>query len=446
MSTEKRTPRHQEPVSHNHFREEPQPLSPARRKVSFRTSAGPDTRAAPQEDVNKAPPNRPYLDHLSGHDVLVNPSPKPKKKARPKHFYESPRVHVRTVFMKIGEVDTVKEKFDADIFMQARWREPALDSHHPLKADVNWAETWNPSIVIQNLLDTRFDKTWHQLEVTSIGEAFVLEKRRVKGTFAENMELYDFPFDTQHLSLVLTAEECDVELVEDAREPSLVSHLSFVDEQEWQIKDLVECVPGNMGRGELGNLPPAGTMLLVRIHASRRAGFFFWNVLAITCLICSLILCTFSVSRDHPTNRLQLSFTIVLTTITFKFSANQNLPKVSYLTVLDKYMLSSIVLMHLVSVWHASICLAPSNDTTDVLDIAAFIVCVVAFLLIQVVFAIHIMQNIRGRRMILEQLQRQYEEKVNRVMGADYTVRKKAETSKRRLQRKFLPDGSVGAI
>ena len=33
--------------------------------------------------------------------------------------------------MKIGEVDTVKEKFDADIFVQARWREPALDSHHP---------------------------------------------------------------------------------------------------------------------------------------------------------------------------------------------------------------------------------------------------------------------------------------------------------------------------
>ena len=29
------------------------------------------------------------------------------------------------------------------------------------------------------------------------GEAIVIEKRRVKGTFLENLELNDFPFDVQ---------------------------------------------------------------------------------------------------------------------------------------------------------------------------------------------------------------------------------------------------------
>jgi hypothetical protein len=29
--------------------------------------------------------------------------------------------------MKLGEIDTVKEKFSADVFVQARWREPTLD-------------------------------------------------------------------------------------------------------------------------------------------------------------------------------------------------------------------------------------------------------------------------------------------------------------------------------
>ncbi|GFS23764.1 gamma-aminobutyric acid receptor subunit gamma-2 [Elysia marginata] len=332
--------------------------------------------------------------------------------------------------MKIGEIDTVKEKFDADVFIQARWREPALDSHHPMKAEVNWSEMWNPGINIQNLLQTTYDKTWRVMEFTSIGEVFVVEKRRVKGTFSESMELEDFPFDTQHLSVVLTAEESEVELVEDAREPSLVSHLSFVDEQEWLIRDLVECVPWNKDSHDLGSILPSGNMLVVRVHATRRGGFFFWNVLVIMCLICSLIFCTFSVTRNHPTNRLQLSFTVVLTTIAFKFVTNQHLPKVSYLTVLDKYILSSIVLMHLVSVWHACICLASDNTTTDTLDIVAFVVFLVGFLLLQLIFLIYVRRN----------------EKLNRLLGAGYTDRIHEEAKRRAIQRKFLPDATVGAI
>ena len=38
-------------------------------------------------------------------------------------------VYIRVVFLKIGEIDTLKENFMADAFIQARWREPALDGH-----------------------------------------------------------------------------------------------------------------------------------------------------------------------------------------------------------------------------------------------------------------------------------------------------------------------------
>ena len=50
--------------------------------------------------------------------------------------------------------------------------------------------------------------------------------------------------------------------------------------------------------------------------------------------ICSLSFATFTVHDEKPQNRLQLSFTLVLTTIAFKFTANQSLPKISYLTYL----------------------------------------------------------------------------------------------------------------
>lgn len=36
-------------------------------------------------------------------------------------------VELRVVFLKIGEIDTLKEQYSADTFIQAKWREPGLD-------------------------------------------------------------------------------------------------------------------------------------------------------------------------------------------------------------------------------------------------------------------------------------------------------------------------------
>jgi len=35
-------------------------------------------------------------------------------------------VELRLVFLKIGEIDTLKEQFQAEAFIQARWFEPTL--------------------------------------------------------------------------------------------------------------------------------------------------------------------------------------------------------------------------------------------------------------------------------------------------------------------------------
>jgi len=56
--------------------------------------------------------------------------------------------------------------------------------------------------------------------------------------------------------------------------------------------------------------------------------------------ICSLTFATFSVELTIPQSRLQLSFILLLTTITFKFVVSQTLPRISYLTYLVRYRLS----------------------------------------------------------------------------------------------------------
>jgi hypothetical protein len=37
------------------------------------------------------------------------------------------RVEICVVFLKVGEIDTIKEQFTADVLVKAKWREPSLD-------------------------------------------------------------------------------------------------------------------------------------------------------------------------------------------------------------------------------------------------------------------------------------------------------------------------------
>ncbi len=39
---------------------------------------------------------------------------------------EKVRVETRIVFLKLGEIDTVKEQFQAEVFIEAKWKEPNL--------------------------------------------------------------------------------------------------------------------------------------------------------------------------------------------------------------------------------------------------------------------------------------------------------------------------------
>ena len=57
---------------------------------------------------------------------------------------------------------------------------------------------------------------------------------------------------------------------------------------------------------------------------------------------------TFAVKPTLPQNRLQLSFTLVLTAVAFKFVVNQSLPRISYLTYLVSAARRSVDHLHLV--------------------------------------------------------------------------------------------------
>ncbi|XP_046574337.1 LOW QUALITY PROTEIN: cys-loop ligand-gated ion channel-like [Haliotis rubra] len=266
---------------------------------------------------------------------------------------EQVRVYIRVVFLKIGEVNTLKEKYAADVFLQARWEQP---KHYKQLDENGKEEEWDPQLQIENVLGDAKEEEWRYKEAISPDHFRVFECRRIKGVFVENLELQHFPFDTQDLSLTISSEltECEVDLLEDKEELSSVNKQSFVDEQEWALFEHVEMFP-KVSVKEYTSSRERHPTMMVMCHAARRPGFFVWNIFLTMMLITLLAFTTFAIGVTLTQNRLQLSFTLVLTGVAFKFVVNQSLPRISYLTYMDKYILSSMVYLCLVCVWHSVI-------------------------------------------------------------------------------------------
>lgn len=63
--------------------------------------------------------------------------------------------------------------------------------------NVDFSRLWNPKLYIENSLGDPKEQIRHRIIYNDKAEAFIYEKRVAKGTFMENLELDDFPFDVQ---------------------------------------------------------------------------------------------------------------------------------------------------------------------------------------------------------------------------------------------------------
>lgn len=181
--------------------------------------------------------------------------------------------------------------------------------------------------------------------------------------FHETLELKQFPFDCQDLSILLTSELSydELEFVESATELSRLNEHADVDSQEWDLHQHVEVIISDI-LSDCNVGPVKRPSVKFTCRASRRFGYFIINNFLISTLLCLLAFSSLAVSPQNTFGRLQLCMIILLTTVTFKVAVSQNLPKISYLTYLDKAILGNIVIIICLCIWHATI----SNIFEDV--------------------------------------------------------------------------------
>ena len=249
------------------------------------------------------------------------------------------KVYVTIFIVDVDEISSANQSFDANVYLQYRWRDPKL-AHKGSEAIVRpLNDVWNPKIYVVNQ-----QKIWTTLPeiVTIAPDGEVLYRQRVWGSFSQPLELKDFPFDQQVFSIQLAAvgfTPDQVELLPDTTPESGISQkLSVVD---WSVIGY---------KSEPRPFKPIPAMKALSgfafsFEARREIGYFIVKVIIPLIFIVAMSWVVFWIDPMESGTQISVAITTMLTLIAYRFSIDNSLPKVSYLTRLDYFILLSTTLV-----------------------------------------------------------------------------------------------------
>jgi hypothetical protein len=97
-------------------------------------------------------------------------------------------VQLHVVILKVGDIDNVNEKFQADAYIEASWEDDSIDS----RSTFDPRHHWEPELFIENAVGSLKQDISYKM-IRRDGKVYVCEMRMVRGIFWEKLELYDFP-------------------------------------------------------------------------------------------------------------------------------------------------------------------------------------------------------------------------------------------------------------
>ncbi|CAF3362697.1 unnamed protein product, partial [Rotaria sp. Silwood2] len=166
------------------------------------------------------------------------------------HIDTTIKVYIHVIFLRIGEIDTLNEKYQAHASIEARWPVEFNKLLLYLSTDgkpislLNYAQSnWHPQLYIENTFgDLKEQIRYSAKKSKEDNQIYICEHRDIKGLFWEKLELHHFPSDVQDLSISNASMFYDdrVVLIADPNRLNGVNREAFVDQQEWSLYEHVD--------------------------------------------------------------------------------------------------------------------------------------------------------------------------------------------------------------
>jgi hypothetical protein len=280
---------------------------------------------------------------------------------------DGPTLVAVAFFVKeLSEIDAVRDDYAFVGYVRTTWCDPRL-AFDPVEAGTDERVSfgpkaeeasqgmWMPSGFPVDRVG-RMDLTDEVLRVSHDGT--VERDLNISLRIAADFDLRRFPFDRQRLEFAVESflwTEDDLVFVTDSKATDFAHDFSI---PEWHIERVGERIESSTA---LRSATPFSRIVL-EIDVAREWGFYLWKILLPLVVIVALSWSIFWMSEERVAVRSRITATGVLTIVAYQFVVGEDLPRIAYLTLLDKVMILSFVLLAITVVQSLIVAQFQEND------------------------------------------------------------------------------------
>lgn len=253
-------------------------------------------------------------------------------------------VSVSLYVIDIDAIDDVNQRFSVDMFINVAWQDPRLalpeDQRLGQSRTFPLTDIWGPRGLIVN--DRGLSPQLPQVaDVDDLGN--VQQQQRLSGELAVNLNLEEFPFDTQRLPIDFISYQYSPDELHLSGPASLVLNERPFSAAGWRFKLL---------EPELGEFTiPADNISRPRltfvVQAQRESRYFMLTTLLPMSLIVFMSWTVFWLPPDVIPARVGISTASIFSMIAFGLSVRLSLPAVAYMTRADIFSIGCMFLVFL---------------------------------------------------------------------------------------------------
>jgi hypothetical protein len=261
--------------------------------------------------------------------------------SRPNAGGEPDEITVGLGVLDIVDIDDRAQVFTGDLFVQIEWQDSRLAVDDDADTDLRTLpldEIWHPRLTVINNRGLEFLFP----EVATVDrQGNVVARQRITGPLAVDLDLRDFPFDTQRLPIIVVSYEYSPSEIVFSAASRLVTRLDELAGEGWTYEALEpERSVYRLQEGGRG-----GSQISFAVMAQRQAGYYIFTLALPMTLILFLAWMVHWLPVDIIPARMGTATATVFSLIAFGVSFRLTLPKIPYLTDADRFVLYSTLLV-----------------------------------------------------------------------------------------------------
>ena len=262
-----------------------------------------------------------------------------KADQRPDPVGKPTEVAVGLRLIDVTGIEDTSQTIAVDFMVTQEWTDQRMAAYVGCQYSLD--EVWTPQIDVVNSgrLFTRLQK-----KVEVLGNGRLRQVQRYSGPLVFVYDAHRFPFDTQEILITLLSEEYAQEVIVITIDESVTGrNPTAFNIPDWSVSD----VNAQIVTKHFEILNRNHSAYEFHIPAERRSRYYIWKVILPLMLIVFMSWTVFWINPSQVGPQISMSATSMLTLIAFQFAMGHMMPRLSYFTMMDRFVTGSTILVFL---------------------------------------------------------------------------------------------------